>query len=87
MKTIIKIALIAAITVLVTLSCEPGNPEPHNEWWDEYNKQYDGSTYINVPETEQSFTINNNISIGANKVNTISITFPNEADVLKKNDT
>ena len=85
MKTFVKIALIAAITAIAVLSCEPGL-SPHNDYWGDYNKQFDGSTYIGVTESSPSFTINySGILTGAEKVSTITITFPDTADVLKQN--
>jgi len=84
MKTFVKIALITVITALAALSCEPEVViEPHNEWWDEYNEQFDGSVYINNTESNPNFVISHSISTGEGKVNTVTITFPKTADALK----
>jgi len=83
MKTFVKIALISMIAAFAVLSCEP-EVSPHNEWWGEYNKQFDGSDYINV-DAHTPASIINNITTGDDKVNTITITFHKDADVLKHN--
>jgi len=83
MKIFVKIALIAAIAALAVLSCEPGIPDPHNEWWDEYNEQFDGSTYIDDTESNPAFGIKHNILTGDDRVNTVTITLPRTADALK----
>jgi len=83
MKTFVKIALIAAITALVTLSCEPGL-SPNNEWWGEYNKQFDGSTYISAADSSPGVSISSSLVYGVDKDNIVTITFPDDADVLKQ---
>jgi hypothetical protein len=85
MKTAIKIAVLTAFVALAVISCAPELPGPHNEWWDEYNEQYDGSKYITgTNATNQAFTITKDLEIGSDRVNTVTIEFLSGADILKK---
>jgi hypothetical protein len=98
MKTFVKIAALAVTVALAVISCEPSIPDPHFEWWDEYNDQYDASKYTdravlakpnfyiegsNLPDGDSVFVWG--LSDGADvKNNEVTITFPDNADVLKK---
>jgi len=82
-KKFVKIALIAAIAALTAPGCKPEIPEPHNEWFDDYNEQFDGSAYIDNTESNPKFDISYSISTGSDRVNTVTITFPKTADMLK----
>jgi len=91
MKTIFKIAAIAAITALAVISCGPPDlPKSHNEYWDEYNSQFDAAKYTittngNAPTvSDYQLAAYADGYTGVKKDNTVTITFPETADVLKK---
>jgi len=92
MKTIFKIAAIAAITALAVISCSPPElPEAHNDYWDQYNDQYDTAKYTNrggnagLPISfDSDLTAYDDNYTGVKKDNTVTISFPDTADVLKK---
>jgi len=95
MKTINKIALIAAITALAALSCEPAITKPHNEWLDDYNEQFDNVKYLrstysgtfsfvasSISSTGE--VVENALSIGDKAINRVTVTISDAtADVYK----
>jgi len=91
MKTILKIAALAAITALAVISCGPPDlPQAHNGYWDQYNDQFDATKYTittlgNIP-TVSDYTLNAYADTWTDgkEDNTVTITFPDKADVLKK---
>ena len=91
MKTFLKIAAIAAITAFAVISCSPPEvPEAHNDWYDEYNDMFDAARYTgknatNVPSVSGDLTAYASNFTGVKKDNTVTINFPDKADVLKKN--
>jgi len=94
MKTLLKIAAIAAITALAVISCSPPEvPEAHFDWWDQYNEQFDASKYtdninsyfvdasdINTPNGLTAYA---DSWTGDKQDNIVTITFKPEADILK----
>ena len=91
MKTIFKIAAIAAITALAVISCSPPElPEARNEYWDQYNDQFDATKYTGrggagLPISfDSGLTAYDDNYTGVKEDNTVTISFPDTADVLKK---
>jgi len=84
MKTIFKIAAIAAITAFMVISCAPpALPKPHNDWLDDYNEQFDAKKYT-LNAYNYGFIVSGSLAIGDKAENTIQITIsdPN-ADIFK----
>ena len=99
MKTTIKIALIAAITALAVLSCEPAITKPHNEYFDEYNEQFDAKYTRTAGYNKSAFSVtassvsakgdivDGSLSIGDKAINRITLTIGDTtADVYKAKD-
>jgi len=92
MKTILKIAALAAITALAVISCGPPElPQAHNEYWDNYNDKFDATKYTdNTASTSNYPSVSFNLNAygegftGVKEDNTVTVSFPKTADVLKK---
>jgi hypothetical protein len=82
MKTLIKIAALAAVAAFAVFSCAP-EPELTGVDWKKVNSKFDPgkNTWAGLPE---GFSIPSlQFKTGDNEVNELTITFPKESDFLK----